>query len=88
MSPHISPYLPTSPHIDVINAMGGTRSQMHNILMHLRKCANHPYLFEGAEQPPFINDERLIQNSGKLSLLDKLLKRLHASWLQSGLHPA
>ena len=25
--------------IDVINAMGGSRGQMHNILMHLRKCA-------------------------------------------------
>ena len=43
----------------------------------LRKCANHPYLFDGAEQPPFINDERLIENSGKMLLLDKLLKRLH-----------
>ena len=49
---------------------------MHNILMHLRKCANHPYLFEGAEQPPFTTDERLIQSSGKMVLLDKLLRRL------------
>ena len=63
--------------IDVINAMGGSRGQMHNILMHLRKCANHPYLFEGAEQPPFVNDERLIRNSGKVLLLDKLLKKMH-----------
>ena len=44
--------------------------------MQLRKCANHPYLFEGAEQPPFTTDERLIQNSGKMVLLDKLLRRL------------
>ena len=63
--------------LDVINAMGGQRSQMHNILMHLRKCANHPYLFDGAEQPPFINDERIIKNSGKVILLDKLLQKLH-----------
>ena len=63
--------------IDVLNAMGGQRSQMHNILMHLRKCANHPYLFDGAEQPPFINDERIIKNSGKVILLDKLLQKLH-----------
>ena len=34
---------------------------MLNILMQLRKCCNHPYLFDGAEQPPFINDVRLIE---------------------------
>ena len=31
----------------------------------LTRCANHPYLFEGAEQPPFVNDQRLINNSGQ-----------------------
>ena len=35
-----------------------------------------PYLFDGAEQPPFLNDERLIVNCGKFGLLDKLLPRL------------
>ena len=66
-----------SKNIDVLNAMmGGSRTRMLNILMQLRKCANHPYLFEGAEQPPFTTDERLIQNSGKMVLLDKLLRRL------------
>ena len=30
--------------IDVLNAMQGhNRGRMHNILMQLRKCANHPY---------------------------------------------
>jgi len=48
------------------------------VLMQLRKCANHPYLFEGAEMPPFNNDERLCKHSGKMALLDKLLNRLHA----------
>ena len=57
--------------------MGANRTRMLNMLMQLRKCANHPYLFEGAEQPPFTNDERLIENSGKMTLLDKLLLRLH-----------
>ena len=47
------------------------------MLMQLRKCANHPYLFEGAETPPFTNDERLVKHSGKLGLLDKLLLKLH-----------
>ena len=51
---------------------------MLNSLMQLRKCANHPYLFEGAEQPPFINDHRLVENAGKMVLLDKLLIKLKA----------
>ena len=64
--------------IDVLNAMGHNKTRMLNILMQLRKCANHPYLFDGAEQPPFVNDERMVENSGKMVLLDKLLRRLHA----------
>jgi len=67
-----------SKNMEVLYAMGATKTRMHNILMQLRKCANHPYLFEGAEQPPFTNDERLIVNSGKMILLDKLLQRMHA----------
>ena len=36
-----------SKNIDVLNAMmGGSRTRMLNILMQLRKCANHPHLFE------------------------------------------
>jgi len=64
-----------SKNIDALNATAN-RVRMLNILMQLRKCVNHPYLFEGAEQPPFTNDERLVKNSGKLDLLDKLLPRL------------
>ena len=55
--------------IDVLNAMGANRTRMLNMLMQLRKCANHPYLFEGAETPPFTNDDRLIKASGKTALL-------------------
>ena len=45
--------------------------------MQLRKCANHPYLFQGAEPgPPYFAGEHLIDNSGKMVLLDKLLTRL------------
>ena len=45
--------------------------------MQLRKCCNHPYLFQGAEPgPPYFAGEHLIENSGKLILLDKLLNRL------------
>lgn len=45
--------------------------------MHLRKCCNHPYLFDGAEPgPPYTTDQHLVDNSGKMVLLDKLLKKL------------
>lgn len=68
--------------IDAINtAMGqntsGTKTRLSNILMQLRKVCNHPYLFPGSEPgPPFEDGPHLIQNSGKMVLLDKLLKRL------------
>ena len=52
--------------IDVLNAMGANRTRMLNMLMQLRG-ANHPYLFEGAETPPFTNDERLCKHSGKMA---------------------
>jgi SWI/SNF-related matrix-associated actin-dependent regulator of chromatin subfamily A member 5 len=53
-----------------------SRSSM-NILMELRKCCNHPYLFDGIEDPTLDPmGEHLIQTSGKLSILDKLLKKL------------
>lgn len=43
--------------------------------MHLRKVCNHPYLFEGAEESglPVLGDH-LIQTSGKMIILDKLLE--------------
>ncbi|CAH7684062.1 SNF2 family N-terminal domain-domain-containing protein [Phakopsora pachyrhizi] len=44
----------------------------------LRKCCNHPYLFDGAESPPFTTDEHLVYNSGKMIILDKLLKTMRA----------
>ncbi|KAF0980027.1 hypothetical protein FDP41_001180 [Naegleria fowleri] len=49
---------------------------LNNILMSLRKCCNHPYLFEGAEPEPFVEGEHIVNNSGKMIILDKLLKKL------------
>jgi SWI/SNF-related matrix-associated actin-dependent regulator of chromatin subfamily A member 5 len=41
--------------------------------MQLRKCCNHPYLFQGAEPgPPFTTGEHLVENSGALLLLRRL----------------
>merc|ERR1719313_2706084 len=55
--------------LDVING-SGERSRLLNIVMQLRKCCNHPYLFQGAEPgPPFTTDMHLIENSGKMVLL-------------------
>ncbi|KAL8291369.1 hypothetical protein RQP46_002347 [Phenoliferia psychrophenolica] len=68
--------------IDAVNGGGGKKegkTRLQNIVMQLRKCCNHPYLFDGAEPgPPFTNDEHIIENSGKMVILDKLLKTYKA----------
>ena len=66
--------------IDVVNGAGKTdKMRLMNILMQLRKCCNHPYLFDGAEPgPPYTTDKHLVDNSGKLVLLDRLLPKLKA----------
>ena len=36
--------------IDIVNGAGKVeKMRLQNILMQLRKCVNHPYLFDGAE---------------------------------------
>ncbi|KAK8083205.1 hypothetical protein PG996_001986 [Apiospora saccharicola] len=66
--------------IDAVNGAGGKReskTRLLNIVMQLRKCCNHPYLFEGAEPgPPYTTDEHLVFNAGKMAIMDKLLGRL------------
>ncbi|OJJ49239.1 hypothetical protein ASPZODRAFT_140162 [Penicilliopsis zonata CBS 506.65] len=66
--------------IDAVNGAAGKReskTRLLNIVMQLRKCCNHPYLFEGAEPgPPYTTDEHLIFNAGKMAILDKLLTRM------------
>ncbi|EKX31046.1 hypothetical protein GUITHDRAFT_83481 [Guillardia theta CCMP2712] len=65
--------------VDAINGKGGERSRLLNIVMQLRKCCNHPYLFEGQEPgPPFVEGEHLIDNSAKLKVLDRLLDKAKA----------
>ncbi|KAL3937227.1 MAG: hypothetical protein SGARI_002208, partial [Bacillariaceae sp.] len=63
--------------IDSIKGTSGNRTAILNIVMQLRKCAGHPYLFPGVEDrtlPPL--GEHLVESCGKMVLLDKLLKRL------------
>jgi len=68
--------------IDAVNGGAGTKeskTRLLNIVMQLRKCCNHPYLFEGAEPgPPYTTDEHLVTNAAKMVMLDKLLKRMKA----------
>ena len=66
--------------IDIVNGAGKTeKMRLQNILMQLRKCTNHPYLFDGAEPgPPYTTDEHLVNNSAKLMVVDKLLPKLQA----------
>lgn len=61
--------------IDAING-SGERSRLLNIVMQLRKCCNHPYLFQGAEPEPYCNGEHLVENAGKMVLLDMLLAKM------------
>ena len=54
----------------------GKKTRLLNVLMQLRKCVNHPYLFDGVEPEPFEMGEHLITASGKLLILDKMLTHL------------
>ncbi|XP_061419890.1 SWI/SNF-related matrix-associated actin-dependent regulator of chromatin subfamily A member 5-like [Lethenteron reissneri] len=65
--------------IDILNSAGKMdKMRLLNILMQLRKCCNHPYLFDGAEPgPPYTTDTHIVINSGKMVVLDKLLPKLH-----------
>ncbi|KAI8909880.1 SNF2 family N-terminal domain-containing protein [Powellomyces hirtus] len=72
--------------IDAVNISIGDKNtktratRLQNIVMQLRKCCNHPYLFDGAEPgPPFTTDEHLIDNAGKMVVLDRMLKKSKAS---------
>jgi SWI/SNF-related matrix-associated actin-dependent regulator of chromatin subfamily A member 5 len=48
-----------------------------NIIMQLRKACNHPYLFDGIEDQTLPElGEHLINNSSKMRMLNKLLKKL------------
>ncbi|SJX62817.1 probable ISW2-ATPase component of a two subunit chromatin remodeling complex [Sporisorium reilianum f. sp. reilianum] len=66
--------------IDAVNGGVGKKegkTRLLNIVMQLRKCCNHPYLFDGAEPgPPFTTDEHLVDNSGKMVILDRLLHKM------------
>ncbi|XP_034089606.1 chromodomain-helicase-DNA-binding protein 1-like, partial [Gymnodraco acuticeps] len=63
--------------LDAFGGDQGSRNRLMNILMNLRKCVDHPYLFDGVEPEPFEMGEHLVEASGKLCLLDSILTHLH-----------
>uniref|UniRef100_A0AAR2LK11 Chromodomain helicase DNA binding protein 1-like n=1 Tax=Pygocentrus nattereri TaxID=42514 RepID=A0AAR2LK11_PYGNA len=62
--------------LDAFGSDQGNKTRLLNILVQLRKCVNHPYLFDGVEPEPFEMGEHLVEASGKLSLLDTMLAYL------------
>ncbi|KAI8337177.1 SNF2 family N-terminal domain-containing protein [Chlamydoabsidia padenii] len=69
--------------LDAVNGASTTKregkTRLLNIVMQLRKCCNHPYLFDGAEPgPPYTTDQHIVDNAGKMAVLDKLLSRFKA----------
>ncbi|XP_065656316.1 chromodomain-helicase-DNA-binding protein 3 isoform X8 [Hydra vulgaris] len=65
-----------------LNTRGSQQVSLLNIVMELKKCCNHPYLFSTAslEAPRYANNayevKGLTEASGKLVLLYKMLKKL------------
>ena len=55
----------------------GSNRKLSPLLMQLRKCCNHPFLFAGTDVPEEgVPVEELVEASGKLAVLDRILKRL------------
>lgn len=60
------------PETGTINEVGDAYN-MNNGMRMLYRCCNHPYMFRDID---WFLDDRLVQCSGKLMFLDKLLPRL------------
>ena len=62
----------------ISGAESAGKTAILNIVMQLRKACNHPYLFQGVEDRSLDPlGPHLVQNCGKLRLMDKLLKNLY-----------
>ncbi|KAJ7293407.1 SNF2 family DNA-dependent ATPase [Mycena rebaudengoi] len=73
-----------SHNLDLLNGLSGPkangRGKLNNVLMHLRKCLQHPYLYEESIEPRGLpqqeTHEKLIDASAKLRFLKVLLPKL------------
>ncbi|CAK9295655.1 unnamed protein product [Gordionus sp. m RMFG-2023] len=67
---------------EALNAKGGPQTSLLNVMVDLKKCCNHPYLFSNAalEAPKLPNGAfegtALVKASGKLIVLAKMLRIL------------
>ncbi|KAG1474548.1 hypothetical protein G6F56_000296 [Rhizopus delemar] len=64
---------------DLLASSGENKKQWLNIAVELKKASNHPFLFPDAEKRTVDRMEQLkglVENSGKMVLLDKLLTRM------------
>ena len=69
-------------HVAVPSVVGAATSQknvqLRNVMSMLRQCTNHPYLIEYplTSDGNFRVDEQLVEVSGKLLMLDAMLREL------------
>ncbi|XP_015485900.1 chromodomain-helicase-DNA-binding protein 1-like [Parus major] len=63
--------------LDAFENEMGRKVTLQNVLIQLRKCVAHPYLFNGVEPEPFEIGDHIVEASGKMCLLDKLLSFLY-----------
>ncbi|XP_033733127.1 lymphoid-specific helicase-like [Pecten maximus] len=69
----------STPAKDVVMATSQVTIKLRGVMMQLRKCCNHPYLLEYPLDPDTGNfkvDEDIVKKSGKMLLLDRMLKEL------------
>ena len=57
----------------------GGGSSLNNVVVQLRKCCNHPYLFLGGEGYEPVDRNEIIRASGKFELLHRILPKLKAA---------
>ncbi|CAK5279999.1 unnamed protein product [Mycena citricolor] len=77
-----------SHNLDILKGLTGptirsaSKGKLNNVLMHLRKCLQHPYLYEETIEPKGLSvqetHQKLIDASAKLVLLKSLLPKLKA----------
>ncbi|KAJ7071197.1 SNF2 family N-terminal domain-containing protein [Mycena amicta] len=66
----------------LLTKKAGSKGKLNNVLMHLRKCLQHPYLYEDTIEPRGLTQQethaKLIDASAKLRFLKVLLPKLKA----------
>ncbi|XP_068650409.1 probable helicase CHR10 isoform X4 [Aristolochia californica] len=67
------------PELLAISSGASSHQSLQNIVIQLRKACSHPYIFNGIEPEPYKEGEHIVEASGKLVVLDQLLKKLHAA---------